>query len=189
MRTAKFAAIAVLGFAVSISIILNHSPSEPEEPEEPLSSAAERQAFEVVLLRTTAKYRIARDVIAGRLSLFEAAALFGALNRVPPQWQSASYRFRFPEDTDELLCRQVLGYVSCELDVGPDRRDAAMVRLEVDFNGELPNNGATRLPNLLTLVPVEKLLTQARDELTYQGILPLRAKKTPGDPLRVRKAS
>jgi len=134
LPAARFAVLAVISFAASITVILSQSPSESDEPVQPLSSAAERQAFELVLLRTTAKYRIARDVIAGRLSLVQAAALFGALNRVSPQWQSGNYRFRFPQDTDEeLLYRQVLGYVSCELDERPDCRKAAMPRSEADY--------------------------------------------------------
>jgi hypothetical protein len=178
--TAQFAALAVVSFAASISVIVDHSPSKPDEPVECLSSGAERQALEVVLLRTTAKSRIARDVIAGRLSLLQAAALFGALNEVSPQSQSESYRCRFSQDTDEeLLCRQVLGYVGCDLDEEPDRREAAMVRLEADFK-EQRKNGAIRLSEVLGSTPVENLLAQARVELTERGLL--------SEPLRSRRA-
>ena len=171
-RVANFVVLAVLSFVASVSIILEQSPSESgQRPPLPSPAEQERGALvETVLLRTTVKVRITRDVIAGRLSLAQAAALVGELNRIPPQ--AATLRFRFPAYTDEeLLCQQVIEYVRCELDgASPDHREAALARLEGDFK-ELPKDGVIRLPNLLTLVPIEKLLEQARLELIDQGVL------------------
>jgi hypothetical protein len=179
LRVANFVLLAALSLAASLTVILGRSPSEsgqilpalPSESGQPSPSERDRQALVgTVLLRTTAKHRIARDVIAGRLSLAEAAALVGELNRVPPK--AATLRFRFPACSDEeLLCRQVIEYVRAELDGEPDRQEATLAQLEADFK-ELQKNGALPLPNLLILVPAEELLAQARVELTDQGVLP-----------------
>lgn len=179
LPTARFAVLALLSFAASIAVIVGELSSESEQVLPPSPLKTDRQALvEVVFLRTTAKYQIARNVIAGQLSLVQAAALFGALNQVPPQ--TASWHFRFPGATDEeRLCRQVLEYVHWELDKAPDRGDAILARFEADLNQEL-RTGAIRLPDLLTLVPVEKLLAQARVELIDQGIFPLRGERSAG---------
>lgn len=146
-------------------VILSEPLSESGPPPQILSSEADRQALlHVVLLRTTAKDQIGRDVIAGRLSLVQAAALFGALNRIPPQPQSTSWRFRFPADTEEeRLCRQILQCLSNELAEESDRREATIARLEGDFKEDLRTRGAegaeltrglsTRMFNWLTLRP------------------------------------
>jgi hypothetical protein len=66
----KLAVLAVFSLASSSTVILSHSPCEPE-PVQPSTSPAEAQVPEVVLLRITAKCRVAREVIAGRLSPLE----------------------------------------------------------------------------------------------------------------------
>jgi hypothetical protein len=65
-----------------------------------------------------------------------------------------------------------MGYVSSEMAEEPDRGDATVTRLETSFSEER-KRGAIRLPNVLTLTPVEKLFADARAELTERGIFPL----------------
>ena len=174
-RAAKFTVLAVLSFTASLTVILDPSPSESDEPHQLLSSEAERDASEVIPLRITAKFQIARAVIAGRLSLLQAAALFGSLNQVSPELVDLPWRACFPADTDEQrLCRQVLQYVRSELAEAPKRREAVMARLEADSKEELGKEGTNRRPNLLVWVPVEKLLAQAQVE---------RTNRLPRDPL------
>jgi hypothetical protein len=81
-------------------------------------------------------------------------------------------RLRFPAHTDEeRLCQQVVQWVSFELADEPDRREAAVARLEAEFKEALRKEGTVRLPDPLTLVPVQKLLAQARAELTERGVM------------------
>jgi hypothetical protein len=116
VTTAKFLVLAVVTLAAgSMTVILGQSPSESGQPLQPLSAESEAPALcEVVALRATAKDYIIRDVIACRRSLIQAAALFGALNRVPPQSPRLSRadrygsHFHLATHTDEeRLCRQV----------------------------------------------------------------------------------
>ena len=93
---------------------------------------------EIVTLRTLAKDRIAEDVVAGRRTLLEAAALFRELNRLPPEPLKPSWidpSLRIPADTEEgWLCRQVIERVRLELRREPDRAAAAVARLEAEFH-------------------------------------------------------
>jgi hypothetical protein len=137
-----------------------------------LSSGAERQALlEILALRIAAKSHIVDKVITGRLSLVQAAALFGALNRLPPQSLKASPSdlsafHRFPAHTDEeRLCQQVVQWVGAELAHDEDRREATLVCLEAEFK-EGRKEGTVQLPDLLTLVSVQKLLEQVRKQPT-----------------------
>lgn len=185
----KFLVLAVVVVGAGSGIfILDACPVESDEPVQSLAAETEGLASqEIVTLRSGARDQIARDVIAGRLSLVQAASLFGALNRIPPQSPKLSIldlqvsRLRVQARTDdERLCRQVVECVGWELAEEPDRADAALARLEAEFKEELRKEGTIRLPSPLTLVPVEKLLEQARAELTDKGVLsPRRA--TRGD--------
>jgi hypothetical protein len=176
----KFLVLAgvVLGSASCI-VFLSACPVDTDEPVASLVSQTKELDFqEVVALRSTAREQIAREVIAGRLSLVQAAALFGALNRIPPQSPNLSVvdmhasRLRIRARTDnERLCRQVVECVGSELATEPDREQAAVARLQAEFKEELRKTGTIRLPDPLTVMPVEQLLEQARAELIHKGVL------------------
>jgi hypothetical protein len=179
VQAVKTLILAVLALgAASLMFALGPCPAESDEPLRPLPSEATRQALpEILALRIGAKYQIVGDVIAGRLSLVQAAALFGALNQLPPESQPSlldryASRPRFPAHTDEeLLCQQVVQWVSSELADEQDRLEATVARLEAEFKEALGKEETVRLPDPLTLVPVQKLLEQARAELTDRGVI------------------
>src|SRR5262245_32853045 len=110
---------------------------------------------EAVALRIFAKDLVASEVAAGRRSLFEAAALFGALNRVPPQASALSLMDskaggpRVPARTDEeRLCRQVIVWAPTVLTGWPaDEARSVTDRLEAEFWEELRERGVIRLPD------------------------------------------
>src|SRR5262249_30190005 len=63
-------------------------PRTPDPAEVPPPAEAEvlaERVPETAVLRVNAKKLIAREVVAGRRSLLEAAALFRELNRLPPE--------------------------------------------------------------------------------------------------------
>ena len=125
---------------------------------------------ETAALRTCAKQRIAREAADGRRSLVEAAALFGALNRFPPETPALSlldthhWALSAPVHTeDERLCRQVVQWVSgFWLSEGPEYAAAAVARLNAEFREELCRHGAIRLPDPSGLPTAQELLEQAR---------------------------
>jgi hypothetical protein len=187
VRTVKPLIVAVLALgAASLIFILGPCLPESDEPLQPLSSEAQGQALpEILALRIGAKHQIVGDVIADRLKLVQAAALFGALNQLPPESVKPTLsdlcpsRLRFPAHTDEeRLCQQVVYWVSFELADEQDRREATVARLEAEFKEALGKEETVRLPDPLTLVPVQKLLEQARAEMTDKGVIfPRRGRK------------
>jgi hypothetical protein len=83
-----------------------------EPAAEPLTTYPEASA-DTVFLRILAKDEVARDVIAGRRSLIEAAAMFRELNRVPPAVPAhvrleGSRESLADRSDEECLCQQVI---------------------------------------------------------------------------------
>jgi hypothetical protein len=176
--TAKLVVLAVLSLAAgSLTALLSETPSEMDEMPQPVVSDANREPT-TMALRIVAKYRVARDVIAGRFSLLEGAALFGALNQVSPRAPELSLLdvqeslLDVPGRTgEERLCRQLILYAGWELAAEPDRARAVVARMKADFNQELWQEGSIRLPDSSSLVTAQELLEQARAELTDRGVL------------------
>jgi WD40 repeat protein len=96
--------------------------------------------------RIEAKYRLAREVIEGRLTLLEAAARFRDLDREPPPFAWDAFRATCPgASDDELHCREVICFV-CAEQRGRPRTDAGIVaRLEAELDERL-GRGDLHLP-------------------------------------------
>jgi hypothetical protein len=100
-------------------------------------------------LRLRRKERVAREVLAGRLTLLEAAALFRALDHGPPEFHWDYFRTRWPGDTDEERhAHEVIDCVYLTACPG-DHCQAAEVRdqLRVELAEHL-RCGPLRLPDL-----------------------------------------
>lgn len=179
VSTAKLLSLVLLNLAAgATAVLLSQSASELDGSLQLVASKADREpSVEILALRPLAKCCIAHDVIEGRFSLLEAAALFGALNRIPPHAPNPSLLdlhpspLSLPARTDEeRLCRHVVEYVGWELGKEPDRAAVAVRRLEAEFTDELCRNGFIQLPDPASLVPVQKLLDEAKVELTATAV-------------------
>jgi hypothetical protein len=96
--------------------------------------------------RNVKKQRLAGEVIAGRLSLREAAARFRGLDGQPPAACGEGLRATFPgASDDECRCRAVLSYVRVETSLRPGADPAVADRLEAELRGLL-ERGDLRLP-------------------------------------------
>jgi hypothetical protein len=177
IATAKLVILAVVSLvAGSLTVLLSETPPQRHEPLQPVFSDLNKKATNDALsLRIVAKSRIARNVVAGRFSLLQAAALFGALNKVPAQsaklsvldTQASRLGIR-PRADEERLCRQVIDYVASELTGDPDRQAIAVAHLEAVFMDEMHRQGAIQLPDACCLISVEQLLEEAGAELSEQ---------------------
>jgi hypothetical protein len=162
--TVKLLILGVLSFsATCLTIIFSQYPPATNESARPGVSEAETQSVsELIALRIVAKNRIAREVIAHRLSLVQAAALFGALDRLPPP--ALNPPRSVPAATEEeRLCRQVVVYVRSL--VAERDRAAALARLDAEFKAERDKGDLIHLSDESSLPPVQELLEQARVEL------------------------
>ncbi len=190
--------LAVLGVTLlgALTPVCTRHPAGPDEPApavmSELGSAGERLP-DLVALRLAAKNLIAREVVDGRRSLVETAALFGALNRLPPESPRPALQdvgppvrparartgqercvyppaWPFPVRTgDEWLCRQVVYWVDRLLnEEAPGRTDEVLARLEAEYGEELHRHGAVRLPDSESVETVEGLLNRTRVAMTDQ---------------------
>lgn len=98
-----------------------------------------------ITARLMAKVRIVEEVIAGRLSMLQAAAAFRDLDKRWPR--AADPRLIYPKAAteDEVYCLCVIGYVNRE--TPPDRAAELTRRLHAELDAAL-RNGTLRLPDL-----------------------------------------
>ncbi len=94
--------------------------------------------------RIFAKHGLVEDVIAGRLSLRQAAARFRDLNEQPPAFDRERFLSLYPgADDDERHCREVLAWV---LDQSQGNLDTDLAaRLETELQAVLDRAGAAPL--------------------------------------------
>jgi hypothetical protein len=104
-------------------------------------AAALEQTCQDLLQRNAAKEHVIEELLAERLTLFQAAACFDCLNHEPPECAADCRRF-FPGDSDgEKSCRQVLAWASATLrERGDPRREAVLARLEAQLTARLANS-------------------------------------------------
>jgi hypothetical protein len=105
------------------------------------------QCRRAVVQRSAAKRQITWDLIDGRLTLFEAAALFRRWNEEYPRLPDPST----PGDSiEERLCRQVIEWVRLEL---RERHPGAVDQFCASFEAELRRHkeqyGKVILPNVV----------------------------------------
>jgi hypothetical protein len=164
-----------LTLAAAVAVVCCPRWPEPAEPDvPPQAEFFEALVPEAMALRIRAKHLIAREVAAGRRGLVEAAALFGALNRLPPKsvelpnLDAIDASLRLPKRTDaERLCWLVIAHVKAVLNEEPPDRVAAVVaRLEAEFWEELRRHGVLRLPDPSTLPSAQELLERAQKAMT-----------------------
>src|SRR5262245_31685215 len=138
IRPVQLLAIALAGFVTYTLVGRSPGPDiliRLRATEEGAADATETTLPEVMALRPLAKAIRARDVAAGRRSLAEAAALFGALDRLPPE-PTKSHQFpagAAPAAAEEqLLCQQVIIWVEylLQADRSPDQVRAVIAPLE-----------------------------------------------------------
>jgi hypothetical protein len=109
--------------------------TRPRPAEAPAAGQVVDRAPEAVAVaaRSLAKAYLAEEVIRGRRTVPEAAAVFGWLNRQPPAIDAADIRHRFPRlsagaDEAEVLCAQVTGFIVGTLRCANPARESELVR-------------------------------------------------------------
>lgn len=98
--------------------------------------------------RMALKGAVVRQLIAGELTLPEAAARFRCVNA---RFQGRDYfRERHPSvSAEEAACRQVIAWVEVELrQTAPARAEETVRRLEAELEGHLQCEGKVELPDL-----------------------------------------
>lgn len=104
-------------------------------------------------VRIEAKHRFADDLIAGRRTLWDVAALFRDINNSPKDVPAGHLPDRgphpmtfVPRTEEERIVLQVIGYVAARLYGDNPRRLEEIFRLEKQLLDELERNGVISLP-------------------------------------------
>jgi len=151
----KVSAVTAACLAVLAAVKFRTRPAALDGSDPTTDAAAPETAEWRIRLKTP----MARTVAAGRVSLFEAAAWFGALNRPPPEsaFPLARDRADIPltapvRTDDERLCLQVIDRVHrLPREGAPDCVDAVLRRLEAEYRAQQDKHGSVRLPDPSTL--------------------------------------
>jgi hypothetical protein len=112
---------------------------------------------QATLHRIAVKEQLIQEVIAGRVSLMEAAAQFRALNATQPRFMEIIRDFYAGATDEECLCKNVLGYVATYLGEGAKNHEVYR-RLNADLAQRLAQ-GQLALPDVPPVTDV--LTTQA----------------------------
>jgi hypothetical protein len=162
----KFLAITL---AVALPVTFWPHPPGGERLPGTTGVAGQQAARDTRHLRWVAKELIAREVADGRRSLVEAAALYGALNRLPPATRElvredvGDSPLHAPVRTDEeRLCRQVVRWVQRLFLDTPEQARQAVARLEAELVEAQARPGGLRLPDPARVEPIEELLGRVR---------------------------
>jgi hypothetical protein len=103
--------------------------------------------------RCAERYRLAGEVIDGRLGLPEAAAAFRDLSAAAPEFNWEIFRITFPGGSDdERFCRQVIAHVRVQVQDRPDADPALPARLGAELD-DLLRRGELHLPPPDTATP------------------------------------
>src|SRR5258708_1089946 len=94
----------------------------------------------VALQRLDAKKEIVGQIIDGRLHLVEAAAAIRQLNPF-----SSTSPGRLRNESDEDLCRSLIGWVHLALSERPERAESVSDRLEAELADHLKQHGCVTL--------------------------------------------
>ena len=99
------------------------------------------QRHNLALQRLDAKKEIIGQIIDGRLHLVEAAGAFRELN----PFASNTSTGRVRKESDEDLCRSLIGWVHLALSERPERADSISDRLEAELADHLKQHGCVNL--------------------------------------------
>jgi hypothetical protein len=179
-RFARFFLAAALALSVVGAFV--RRPPEPPELSDGRKSEAGAGAVgealpEVVFLRRFAKESLAYELVAGRRSALEAAALFRELDRLAPTPDDIlpPVAGAIPIADEERYRRQVISWVRAVLsEEPPDRVEATLTRVEASFRDVSLASGVLQLPDAAGPSPVEQLLARVKSSLTVaqRNVLP-----------------
>ena len=162
MKTAccLFAAAGIVGLVASCRFTPSTDIAPTEQPDQDAQPSLMAQVhtsieqgheldvqIEESLQRCKAKEDVVRAVIAGELTLLEAAARFRDVNASLPKARAVVQQAYAGLPYEHALCRQVIAYAGAELrHQGSAHKDSVLHGLEAELAGHLRQCGRVCLP-------------------------------------------
>jgi hypothetical protein len=136
IRPLQLVGVAVLVGALALLAYLSRDgaflPGEPTVSSERARLAELEEKLQVFVQRVKRKQRVTDELVAGRLTLLEAAALFRALDLATPAINWDIFRASTPGNSDdERHCHEVIDWVFVTLRVS-DLYKAETLRQDLD---------------------------------------------------------
>jgi hypothetical protein len=142
-----------VGLVILLAALRDGSPPGPgARGERPLPGAApgpsEEEDRDLLSRLTQEKRAVAGELIAGRITLAEAAARFRDINARRPRSFPLCLENHLGRTDEERVCRQVMSYVATQLSLSPGEPDPRLDCLEYDLGELLAQDGTSprRLP-------------------------------------------
>jgi hypothetical protein len=147
---ATLAALCPGQLADLMPIRRGRAPAQPDWESQRRARAQMQRQTDVLLARVKAKEEVIQQLVAGQLTLFEAAAWFGHLNQNPPELASTSTRMFPGRSPEEKLCRQVIHWAEQHLraTTTDSHTQELICRLEDDLATHLAEHGRVVLPEV-----------------------------------------
>jgi hypothetical protein len=98
------------------------------------------------LQRLQVKQEIVAQLVAGRVSLLEAASRFRAASQPIAESAGLAVAARSGQESDERVCRTLIGWAYLALCEYPERAEVVSNRLETDLQEILDRYGCVCLP-------------------------------------------
>jgi hypothetical protein len=161
--------LVLVSLAVILTVVVGRRATERSvrspEAEFPAREDSAAPGCEVYVLRIRAKDRIVEALACGRYSLFEAAALFRELDRVPPEvtylpFTDPALALQLESPTeDERHCVTVITYARNSLQGSDPARALALTdRLVAEFWAARSGREGVRLPEAPARESIRELL-------------------------------
>jgi hypothetical protein len=148
---AGIAGIVLIGFAVNAWLGEDAGRSREGWGDQDARTAELDVRISEIKERLRRREELARNVVGGTMTLFEAAAGMRDLDRAAPDFPWDLFRVWHSGATDEERhCREVIGWVENAL-IGRPEKTTCVARLEKELADEL-RRGPLRLPDLLRAV-------------------------------------
>jgi hypothetical protein len=143
--------VPVLAAAALAGVVFRPPPASPHDP---VASPVPQEETQGKLWRLREKEGVARDLVAGRLTLLDAAARFRALDRVPPAHRPGraaelALGLDLPHagETD-WRCLEVISWAHAVSGKQPPGRERAVIdRFMAEFRAAGGGAGTLRIPD------------------------------------------
>ncbi len=126
---------------------LTHHASRPAPRSGSYTVSAPDEMADQLARRIRARISVAEQLLAGEMTLAEAAAAFRMLNTLPPKLAQEQWRALPGRSDGEKVCRQVILWAAAEKPPGGEDGSGRLRELERELQALIARDGEVVLPS------------------------------------------